>query len=269
MNKKIVFFDVDGTLVNVQGTISESTREALRLLKENGHLVFVCTGRTKAMFQKKIAELGFDGYVFGGGTHIEYQGNDLYYSEIEFQDLQGTIDLLHKYKAIFTLEGRDYLYVENGNEQNESSHFRDFIKSLKKVVRYIDKLEEVHASKMTCIFPSKDRLSELSQAFQDQYNVIIHENNEADVLTDGLVELVPMHCNKATGIQKCIEYLNISLDDTYAVGDSNNDLEMLAFVQNSICMGNGSQSAKEVSSYITGSIDENGVYDALKHFGLI
>ena len=65
-NKKILFFDIDGTLLTPYPfTVPESTKDALNKAHENGHLLFVNTGRTKAMMPPEIAELPFDGYVYG------------------------------------------------------------------------------------------------------------------------------------------------------------------------------------------------------------
>ena len=76
-NKKILFFDIDGTLLTPHPfTVPESTKLALKKAHENGHLLFINTGRTKAMMPEEISELHFDGYVYGCGTHI-YMDNKL------------------------------------------------------------------------------------------------------------------------------------------------------------------------------------------------
>ena len=65
------------------------------------------------------------------------------------------------------------------------------------------------------------------------------------------------------------EYLGINKEDTYAIGDSINDLEMLQCVGHGIAMGNATQVAKDVAEYVTTDIHEDGIYNALKHYGLI
>ena len=65
------------------------------------------------------------------------------------------------------------------------------------------------------------------------------------------------------------EHLGISVEDTYAIGDSINDLEMLEFAGHSIAMGNASAVAKEKAEYVTTHIHEDGIYNALKHYALI
>ena len=63
--------------------------------------------------------------------------------------------------------------------------------------------------------------------------------------------------------------INIAKEDTYALGDGVNDLEMLGFVGHGIAMGNASQVAKDAAEYVTSHIHEDGVFHALKYYGLI
>lgn len=60
-HKKVVFLDVDGTMVNDRGEIPESTKEAVRRAKANGHKMVVCTGRSRFQIYDELLELGFPG----------------------------------------------------------------------------------------------------------------------------------------------------------------------------------------------------------------
>ena len=75
MNRKLIFFDIDGTIIPEDtGVIPESTKEAIKKAKENGHLVFINTGRTFSGITQPIFDLEFNGYVCGCGTHIYFDG---------------------------------------------------------------------------------------------------------------------------------------------------------------------------------------------------
>ena len=74
---------------------------------------------------------------------------------------------------------------------------------------------------------------------------------------------------KRTGIRFLCDHLKISLDDCYAFGDSTNDLAMLDYVPYSVAMGNSDAIVKERCAYITDDVEHDGIYNAMKHFGLI
>lgn len=82
-------------------------------------------------------------------------------------------------------------------------------------------------------------------------------------------EVVPIGFSKASAIDVICEKLGQSLDDCYVFGDSNNDLSMLTHVKHSIAMGNSTPEVLKVSSYVTAPVWRDGIYVAMKHFGLI
>ena len=75
MNKRIVFFDIDGTLIDDDThLIPESAVDAIRQAQKNGHILIVNTGRPNGAMDQCLKDIGFDGYICGGGTYIEYNG---------------------------------------------------------------------------------------------------------------------------------------------------------------------------------------------------
>lgn len=269
--KKIIFFDIDGTLVDRNGVISESTKTAIKELKENGHLCFICTGRTKSMIPQNIKELDFDGYVMGAGTEIYYQGQSIHSAIIGQELLKQTMEQLEEIQCIYTLEGPEYIYVKRDTLMDERPYFKVFIKKLGSIVKTIEDEQNYVANKFTGVFTvgSEPNMELLQQQFGETYNVVIHENNEENSLTSGLIELVPHPYTKAYGIQVCINKLGLEFEQTVAVGDSNNDLEMLEYANTAIVMGNGSEKAKVRADYITTDVDQDGIYHAMKHYQYI
>ena len=79
-----IFFDIDGTLWDKENHIPQSTKDAIRQLRKNGHQTFLCSGRTRIFINsEELLGMGFDGIVSGCGTFIEYDGKDLLYKEID------------------------------------------------------------------------------------------------------------------------------------------------------------------------------------------
>ena len=82
-------------------------------------------------------------------------------------------------------------------------------------------------------------------------------------------EAVPKGFSKATGIKYLLDYYKIPIENAYVFGDSNNDLEMLQYVPNSIAMGVCSPEVKAIASYRTARVEEDGIRKAMEHFGII
>ena len=111
MKQHMIFFDIDGTLLDdEQGIVPESTVRALHQARENGHLLFICTGRCQAIWPSDILDIGFDGVVGGCGTHIVYHGEELLHAVIE-PDLRNEIVAdLRKYHIDGILESKHNSY---------------------------------------------------------------------------------------------------------------------------------------------------------------
>ena len=107
------------------------------------------------------------------------------------------------------------------------------------------------------------------------------EEKETDIFGKVLTHCEPMRWyplfadiiargnSKSTGIDKVLAYFDIDLKDTMAFGDGGNDIPMLKHVATGIAMGNAEPHVKAVADYVTTSVDEDGIANALKHFGLI
>lgn len=272
MDSRILFFDIDGTLLNSQAKVPDSTVNALKELKQQGHLRFICTGRTKCMVPSVIHDLEFDGYVLGGGTEVQYEGKQLYYKELSTDLISRTIPVLIKYGFTYLFEGTDFVYYEKASENEERAFFSSFVKSFGKSAVVITDYEKIHASKVTLVPPegfTKEASAAFTEELEKDFNVIMHAPAKNGILTDGLVELVPQGINKATGIENAITSLNIKREKTVGIGDSNNDLEMLAYVETAVCMGNGTDRAKVLADLVTTAIDEDGIWNSMKQLHLI
>lgn len=92
MNRKLLFFDIDGTLLagGIPGYIPDSTIEALKQAQANGHYIFINSGRTYGFMPEAIKEFPFDGYVCGCGTEVIFHGETLYHYDLD-EDLKRSL----------------------------------------------------------------------------------------------------------------------------------------------------------------------------------
>ncbi|MFI3201631.1 MAG: Cof-type HAD-IIB family hydrolase [Eubacteriales bacterium] len=263
MNKKALFFDIDGTLITHGVPIEKSTIEALKQVKENGHSIFICTGRSRSMvLDEFIDSVGFDGVIAACGTYCEYQKEILFNTELTRNETDFIMDILQKYDVTYIFEGKEYLYYNNVEMENTNQQYIiEMVKS--EIKERLLKVEEVNgnivANKFSCYINSGEE-EVVYEEFSKLYSTMRHRKNAA--------EFVPVGYHKATGIQKMCEYLKILQEDTFAFGDSVNDIEMLDYCQVGVVMGNGTAIAKEHADYITTDIDKDGIYQACKHFKL-
>ncbi len=261
MNTKIIFFDIDGTILSHRTyEISDSTKSAIKQAQANGHLAFINTGRTLSEIDAEIIEAGFDGYVCGCGTYINYHGMDLLHKTIPADLADMLINDLKSLNIEAVLEGHESAYYNFSSTNPILLELREHqlnrkvpIKSWEEPEKFFDKL---------CTW---EYTHESGKRFFEKYNELFDFIDR----NDRFYEIIPKGFSKATGIRYLINHLDIPHENTYCFGDSENDLPMLRYVKNSIAMGNASQQIKELVSYVTWDVDEDGIAHGLKHFGLI
>lgn len=262
MNKNTIFFDIDGTIFSHQlMQIPNNTKLAIKQAQANGHLAFINTGRTRAELNTEILQFGFDGYICGCGTYISLNDTVLLQRTIPSDQLQNLIIDLRSHNIEAVLEGKTAIYYDDdhathpmlNNFKEQHIRYKLSIKSWENPDISVDKL---------CIWPkSKNDYDFFYLKYKNNFEFINRGN--------GFYEVVPIGYSKATGITYLLNHLNLSHENTYAMGDSSNDLSMLNYVTHSIAMENSSKEVLDRVSFITKDVDHDGIAHALKHFNLI
>lgn len=263
--KKAAFFDIDGTIWNFQNEIPESTIQAIRELKKNGILTFINSGRTRAFIQNEnLLTIGFDGIVSGCGTMIEYHGKTVFLRLLDPKTASQTLEIIRRYGFRPVLEGPEYIYFEL-NEFAGDVYGQKLIAELGPHFKTIrGSAGEWQIQKLSCATNDCDTAScyaELDRTLDAPFDYLIHNPD--------VVEIVPKGFSKGTAIEHVCELLNIDLQNTYSFGDSINDLEMIRTAGHGIAMGNGTDEIKAAADYVTTSLNEDGIWNACRHFGLI
>lgn len=259
--KKAAFFDIDGTILDHNNVIPQSTIEGIRQLQDNGNYAFICTGRSRAyVTNPALLELGFDGIVSGCGTMVEFHDEVLFYKKLDNALVGRTVAFLKEQDAPVIMEGRYRLYADALDFEGDPYVAR-LKQELGDTLLPITGTEaQWEVSKFSCTTKDAD-MELLKQRLSGDYELLIHDIP--------VMELVPRGCSKGTGILAVCEKLGIPVEDTYAFGDSANDLPMFAVAGNSIAMGNATALAKQKASYVTDPMHEDGIYHALEHFRLL
>ncbi len=264
MKPKLLFFDIDGTLLTEDThIIPKSTIKALKDAQKKGHFIFINTGRPFVSVDNFIKDLNVDGYICGCGTYIMYKDKVLLNKKLGQLLCKEIVTKLREYNIDAVLEGHDELYYDK-DEYIRSQYLLNLKKRHKETNLYQGKDfddENLNFDKLTIFGDELSNFSDFIDQFKNVFEFINRGKN--------FYELVPLGYSKASGIKFIENYLNISHDDTYAFGDSTNDLSMLKYVRNSVAMGNSSKELLNQVSFITKDINDNGIEYALKHFNII
>ncbi|MBK1812468.1 Cof-type HAD-IIB family hydrolase [Clostridium sp. YIM B02505] len=276
MSKKVIFLDVDGTLVNDNGIIPESAKSAVKEARKNGHYVFLCTGRSKAELFDHIMEIGFDGVIAAAGGYIEIGGDVLFHKRVEDDDVKHLVTYFNDNNIDFYLESNGGLYASKnckshlreiffGDPNLDSKQREELEKGLSPFIECLIEDEDLFRSDINKIsfLGSEVSIELIKQEFEGKFNVI-QTSIAAFGENSGELSLPGIH--KAVAIEMLLEHLNLSRKDCYAYGDGVNDSEMLQFVEYGIAMGNANEKLKEIAYDITDTHDEGGIYNSfIKH----
>ncbi len=262
MKRKACFFDIDGTIYNFKVHVQDSTRKAIEDLRANGHLAFISTGRSRAYISSEILDIGFDGVLAACGTYIYYDGKELFNLDIPVETVERSLSVFKKYGVYPVLEGSKWLYLDKMVYPEDKSKGNLFDEIFKDVILPVTGNEGKYSvNKITVFCRTQAEIDCLKSALSDVYDFIQH-----DLV---YMELVPKGYSKGTGITEVCRMLGIAKEDTFAFGDSTNDLEMFEACGTSICMGNGCDEAKAAADHVTGHMEKEGLPDALKYYNLI
>lgn len=275
---KIVFIDVDGTLVDYENRLPESAVLAIRKARENGHKVYISTGRSKAEIYQNIWDIGLDGMIGGNGSYVEDHGNVVMHQLITYDQCKRIVDWLHE-------KGLEF-YLESNNGLFASEHFEEACKTtIQEYCRRKGK-DEVEKISIRDVFPEMIFDGEL---YRDDLNKVSYKLNSYQDYLD-TKEMFPDLQNgtwggagetalfgdlgvkditKGNAIECLLTYLGADKIDTIAIGDAKIDIPMLEYCQIGIAMGSGGEEIKAMADYVTDDVDKDGLYKAFVHFGLI
>lgn len=261
---KAIFFDVDGTLLSHSThAIPDSAFRALDALREKGILTFLATGRHISILHEILPmdRLHFDGFVSLNGQYCCNNDGVIYHSPIPQKDIAALLDYLKEdpHPCILIEEHQMYINFHNAYVQRVQAAIRAQMPLLGDLDRGYT--APVYQALLYISDEDMARLPSLPGIRFSRWRLGGPELSGAD--------LYPVSGGKAVGIAKVLEHYGIDKAQTMAFGDGENDVDMFSAVGISVAMGNGCDEAKNAADYVTDDIDEDGIWNALKHFGVL
>ncbi len=258
--KKVIFFDIDGTLidwVHGQDEISPRVQNAIRELQEQGHYVFIATGRPYAFLSTSILDFGFDGFVLMNGAVIKIKDTIIYQDPIDAHTIKELTSQFDKRKIQYILQGDPYSYIHK-----DFHKLHTFYENINIANTYLKKeyaIQNIHTYKLEMLCPDEDSIEFCMSLHNDAYDYIYNEDIQ-------FFELYSKKNTKGSGVLKVLEHLNIPVSQSYAFGDAKNDIEMLQTVGCGIAMGNADEEVKACAHYICDSVQHDGVATGIETY---
>ena len=278
---KILFFDVDGTLVNFHKVLPDSAARALKAAQRAGHKLVLCTGRSEAEVYPFLMDFGFDGYIFGSGAHVIADGREIGCHVFGAERMQRVMAMLNRGNVPMLIQ-MAHIGILSPNALESFRRYRLFqvgeSESVYDVIsRAIGKVKvDVARGLYADHYPDADMVVYTGAPFtRDAFEAWLAPVNlrvTASSLEPGDAsagEITRIGVDKGTAIDELIAAVGADRSDTIAFGDGPNDLEMLDTAGTSVVMGNGVPEAKALADLVTDDIDDDGIAKAMVRLGLI
>lgn len=260
--KKAIFFDIDGTLISVDKSMTVPTaasKDAIKKAQREGHYTFIASGRPLGFIDQSIIDVGFDGLVEMNGAVVRL-GRDIIYERTLPHDIVLEIIRLAEENSVeYNLQTVDGIYTNSSFERLDA-----FYRGIDMRQDYFIYVEDLTSVQNVCKLElmSADGNNE---SFFRKCLALPNLTGIMDVAHGCTMEIYSKHETKATGVAKALEALHIPVEHSYAFGDGVNDIEMMAYVGHPLVMGNANEALKPYAEVIVPTVCEDGVAWGIEH----
>lgn len=276
MERKLIFLDIDGTLTEPGKNIPpDSALKAIEKARKNGHMVFLCTGRNYDMM-KPLLNYDFDGFVSSSGGYVACGEEIIYDCPMTEEQRVLALDVLKRNGVFRTVECNEGSFTDpefkeflrKNAKASGNSEFLRWREQLEQSlnIKPMNEYENQPIYKMVLMIDEEQKLEEPMALLGEEFKFCIQEKNKQGFIN---CELINKKFDKGMAMKKVCEHLGASMKDTFAFGDSMNDLEMMSVAGVSVCMANGNPELKIVADDICPAVTEDGLYKAFEKYGLL
>lgn len=244
---KIVFFDVDGTLIDMERKeISPKTLETLQRLKERKVLLCLATGRGPLTLPH-FEGVEFDAFLTFNGSLCFNRERTIYSNPLPREDVLTILRNAASIHRPVSIATKDRM-VANGKDKD----LADYYSFAKREVEVSDEFEDI----------AKDEVYQIMLGCRKaDYPLLLRETRRARITAwwDRAVDIIPADGGKGEGVRQILSFYHLDRSEALAFGDGDNDIEMLQAVGHGVAMGNASERLKAAADDICGDVTEDGV----------
>ena len=268
---RAVFVDIDGTLCDSRQRVPDSAVRALSRVRERGHRLFVCTGRSVPEIYPRFIDLGFEGVVGGAGGYAAVGDTVLLDERMPAEHVRILTALWEELDAFYVWQGPDQMGPSEGYLDffvpRAGTHPEDWIEYAQSISPFIVDIDGGAFTKVTAYVPPDNASMEaVTEALPDGYRAIIGSVGAAGYVP---FEIIPDHLSKAVGMQAVCEHIGIPMSRSVAIGDSNNDVEAVARAAVGISIGGVCDDLVAVADIVAPAVSQGGLAWALAAAGLV
>ena len=276
MDRKLIFLDIDGTLVFAMAPPSPRVIEAIQGARAKGHKVFLCTGRNMPIIGRDIMDVGFDGVIARAGSHVEAEGHILFDRMLPEDTIQECLSIFHAQGMYCRIETAEGIYTDPQMEELLRSAVADPANS--ELIRMQEEIASgipIHPYKdypctgayKICFTSRNQEAIEMTKKYLgERFTYAVHAYGNSSTCFNG--EIIPKGTDKGTGMGLVCGYYGARLEDTIAFGDSMNDLEMMEAAGISVAMGNACAALKRMADRVCEDVRADGIYHEFRRMGI-
>lgn len=273
---KIIFLDVDGTLVNYENRLPPSAAEAVRRARAKGHRVYICTGRSRAEVYPWLWDIGLDGMIGGNGCYVEDRGTVVMHRLITKEQCRRAVDWFHSRGIEFYLESNNGLFASEHFETAALGAARAYsrrkgasgditVREAFPDMIYGGELYRDDLNKISYLLGTYQDFLDTREQFPDLECRTWGGAGEEALFGDLGVKDV----DKAAAVEALVRHVGGDMADTIAFGDAKVDIPMLECCAVGVAMGSGGEEIRAMADLVTDGVDEDGLLHAFEKLALI
>lgn len=276
MDKKLIFLDIDGTLVAALSAPSPKVCRAIRQARAKGHLAFLCTGRNLPIIGRDILDIGFDGVIASAGAYVSVGDQVLLDSLLPEEVVQDCLSVFHGLGMFCRIETPEGIYTDPQMEAllrdiSPDPRNSELIRMQKELesglaIRKYEEYPRQGAYKLCFTSRDLESVGRAQAILGDRFDFVVHPYGESTACFNG--EIIPRGVDKGRGIELVCRRFGASPADAIAFGDSMNDAAMLERAGVSVAMGNACDELKALADVVCEDVAHDGVYRELHRMGL-